>query len=878
MAKSLAPTPESSSESSIDRESIFNSLNTPYIVFAADDPKFTIIEENEAHAKVAMVDRGQTIGRPVLEAFPDTSEQYKKKGKSELIESIRKVIKTKQSDTMPSLKYDLKDADGAYAEKHWNVTHHPLFGVDGSVAAVYQETRDITEEVKSGKKGSVVETRLRQVLALSMVGTWSWDIKEGKVYTDINLAHMFGIDQGEAAAGLPLQRFLDSIHEADRARVSKEIQTTLEEGTSYEAEYRTAPQNGEARWLLARGHIELDEDQKPSVFYGVGIDITAQKQAELAAREMEQRLIFMADSMPQLVWITRPDGYHEYYNRQWYEYTGTKPGTTDGEGWNELFHPADRERAWEIWRNCLKTGDPYEIEYRLYHAPTKSYRWVIGRALPFRDETGAILKWYGTCTDIDEQKRAEQIQTFLSNTSKEMAATLSYKTMLKTVTQLGVPTLADWCSVDMYDAETNSIEQVSIAHTDPNRLSMVKEYRKRNPTELDAPTGVPAVLRTGKTEFYPVITMEMIEQVIDDEETVEFMRELDLHSLIVAPLTINGKVCGGISFASSESGRYYTDQDLQMVNELAARISLAMTNAALYSESKKELKQRKELEKALREEKESLESRVKERTKLLRETNEGLVNEIAKREEVERALKENSENLARSNRELEDFAYVASHDLQEPLRKIRAFSNLLESEYGTQLGGDGADYIKRMHSAAERMSTLIEDLLAFSRVTTRKNAPEKVDLNEIVKDVVGDLESRIEEVEGTVTIGELPHFTADPTHMRQLFQNLIGNALKFHKPDEKPVVTVEAQEDKDGVELRVTDNGIGFDEKYTDKIFSVFQRLHDKSTYDGTGIGLAVCRKIAERYNGTITATSKKGEGATFIVKLPKRPKGGAKK
>jgi light-regulated signal transduction histidine kinase (bacteriophytochrome) len=194
------------------------------------------------------------------------------------------------------------------------------------------------------------------------------------------------------------------------------------------------------------------------------------------------------------------------------------------------------------------------------------------------------------------------------------------------------------------------------------------------------------------------------------------------------------------------------------------------------------------------------------------------------------------------------------------------------------LGGDGADYIKRMHSAAERMSTLIEDLLAFSRVTTRKNAPEKVDLNEIVKDVVGDLESRIEEVEGTVTIGELPHFTADPTHMRQLFQNLIGNALKFHKPDEKPVVTVEAQEDKDGVELRVTDNGIGFDEKYTDKIFSVFQRLHDKSTYDGTGIGLAVCRKIAERYNGTITATSKKGEGATFIVKLPKRPKGGAKK
>ena len=283
MAKSPAPTSESSSGSSIDRESIFNSLNTPYIVFAADDPKFTIIEENEAHAKVAMVDRDRTIGRPVLEAFPDTSDQYKKEGKSELIESIRKVIKTKQSDTMPSLKYDIKDAEGAFAEKHWNVTHHPLFGVDGNVAAVYQETRDITEEVKSGKKGNAVETRLRQVLALSMVGTWSWDIKEGKVYTDINLAHMFGVDQGEAAAGLPLQRFLDSIHEADRERVSKEIQATLEGGSSFEAEYRTAPRGGEMRWLLARGHIELGEDQKPAVFYGVAIDINAQKQPELTA-------------------------------------------------------------------------------------------------------------------------------------------------------------------------------------------------------------------------------------------------------------------------------------------------------------------------------------------------------------------------------------------------------------------------------------------------------------------------------------------------------------------------------------------------------------------------------------------------------------------
>lgn len=873
MTKANAP----STATTISSDHIFNSLNTPYIVFSADDPTFTIIGENEAHAQVGMVRRLETIGKPLLEAFPDTSEKYIKTGQSDLLESIRRVIATGEPDSMPDLNYDLKDETGVLIKKYWSVTHFPLAGKDGKVVAVYQETRDITDEVDAEKQRDSIEQQLQQVLAMSLVGTWSWDIKAEKVYADVNLARMFGIDQKQARVGLPIERFIDSIYLKDRERVMHDIEQALSGKRTYETQYRTTLSDSEQRWVLARGYVEKDKDGKPTTFFGVIIDITAQKTAERAAKESERRLAFMADSMPQLVWITRPDGYHEYYNHQWYEYTGTEPGSTDGDGWNDLFHPDDRERAAKLWKKCLKTGEPYEIEYRLYNAPTKSYRWVIGRALPFRDENGEVIKWYGTCTDIDGQKRTEQIQTFLSNTSKELSATLNYKHMLNTITRLGVPTIADWCSVDMYNPETGTIDQVSIAHVDASKVAMVEEYRARNPTELDALTGVPAVLRTGKTEFYPVITFEMIEQAMKNKDDIEFMRQLDLHSLIVAPLVVNGEVRGGISFASSDSGRYYTEQDLQMANELAARISLAMTNAILYNESKNELKQRKELEKALLIEKQSLESRVKERTKLLRETNAGLVKEIEKRQQVEKALKENSQNLARSNRELEDFAYVASHDLQEPLRKIQAFGNLLESEYADALGGEGADYLKRMHGAASRMSTLIEDLLAFSRVTTRQNKHEKIDLNDIVADVVGDLESRITEVQGTVKVGALPSVTADPTHMRQLFQNLIGNALKFHKPDKEPVVTVECQDDGDMYEFRVSDNGIGFDEKYVDKIFSVFQRLHDRSSYEGTGIGLAVCRKIAERYNGTITATSKKGEGATFIVRLPKRPKGGAK-
>jgi light-regulated signal transduction histidine kinase (bacteriophytochrome) len=143
---------------------------------------------------------------------------------------------------------------------------------------------------------------------------------------------------------------------------------------------------------------------------------------------------------------------------------------------------------------------------------------------------------------------------------------------------------------------------------------------------------------------------------------------------------------------------------------------------------------------------------------------------------------------------------------------------------------------------------------------------------------LSDLETRTQEVGATITVGKLGTIVADPTHMRQLFQNLIGNALKFHRPDVPPVVNVSATTEDGVVEIKVSDNGIGFDEKYVDRIFSVFQRLHDRSSYEGTGIGLAVCRKIAERYNGTIKATSNKGEGSTFIVRIPKEPQGEAKK
>jgi PAS domain S-box-containing protein len=240
----------------------------------------------------------------------------------------------------------------------------------------------------------------------------------------------------------------------------------------------------------------------------------------------------------------------------------------------------------------------------------------------------------------------------------------------------------------------------------------------------------------------------------------------------------------------------------------------------------------------------------------------------------EEKLREFTTQLEQSNRELQDFAYVASHDLQEPLRKIVVFGERLKEKCGDTFPPEPRDYIERMQKAAARMQTLISDLLAFSRLTTKAHPFTSVNLAEIAREVLEDLESRIEQVHGRVEVADLPVLEADGLQMRQLLQNLIGNALKFRRPGEAPLVKVSARKivkdaGREFWELSVSDNGIGFDEKYLDRIFNVFQRLHSRNEYEGTGMGLAIVRKIALHHGGDVTAHSQPGQGATFIVTLP---------
>ncbi|MBY0471803.1 PAS domain S-box protein [bacterium] len=244
--------------------------------------------------------------------------------------------------------------------------------------------------------------------------------------------------------------------------------------------------------------------------------------------------------------------------------------------------------------------------------------------------------------------------------------------------------------------------------------------------------------------------------------------------------------------------------------------------------------------------------------------------EITQRKMAEDQLLVYADRLERSNAELQDFASIAAHDLQEPLRKIQTFGDRLGSRWKAALGEEGGDYLNRMLASVTRMRKLIDDLLTYSRVTTETLPFESTDLNKVLRDVLSDLEVRIDQVKGKVHADTLPSLEADPSQMRQLFQNLISNALKFHKVGEPPVIRISSTIRNDAFcTISFVDNGVGFESKDAVRMFAIFQRLHGKHEYEGTGVGLAVCRRIVERHGGSIVAKGKVGEGASFEVTLP---------
>jgi PAS domain S-box-containing protein len=563
-------------------------------------------------------------------------------------------------------------------------------------------------------------------------------------------------------------------------------------------------------------------------------EIRARGIAEEELREGEERFRTLANNISQLAWMADDTGWIFWYNERWFDYTGTTLEEMAGWGWKKVHHPDHQHRVVDKITHCFRTGEVWEDTFPL-RGRDGNYRWFLSRAVPVRDPNGKVLRWFGTNTDITERRNAEEeaLRSALNRKISEEALILERERF------------SAECKLQASEASFRNLADAmpQIVFTSKSDGSL--DYYNQRWFDY-----------TGMT--YEQTKDWGWQPVLHPDDLPNTMRAWTAALKSGEPYSIEYR------FKRAGDGvyRWHLGQARPIRNSQGA--------VERWFGTCTDIEDYKEAENKIRTMNEELEERVRGRTA-------DLDRSLGQLAAANQELKTFSLRLERSNRELQDFASVASHDLQEPLRKVQAFGDRLKAVSDGALNTQASDYLDRMLNASRRMQSLIQDLLKFARVTSQASPFLPVDLAQVTRDVLSDLEVRIAETNAQVEVGDLPTIEADAVQIRQLLQNLIGNALKFHQKGKPAGVRVFA--DQAGckqtgggmLQLVVQDDGIGFDEKYLDRIFTMFQRLHGRTEYEGTGIGLAICRKIAQRHGGDITATSTLGQGTSFLVALPVR-------
>lgn len=729
-------------------------------------------------------------------------------------------------------------------------------------------------------------------------------------------------------------RLEDNICPDDVEMARERWHHSLVSGEPFEMEYRWIRYDGELIWMLGRANPVRNDKDEIELWIGTVTDIHKQKQAE-------EKFRFLSDMMPQLVWVTDPDGFHNYFNERWTEYTGFSAEESYGpEIWKKLLHPDDRERSKVRWEHSLKTSEPYEIEYR-FKSKEGKYRWFLGRAVPQQNHEGKTIQWFGSCTDIHDQKTKEShISTVSAITDATREIKDPVEIMAVTTRMLSQHLQTTRCAY----AEVEDDEDFFTIVQDwsPDSPSTVGEYKLSAfgpQAEKD--------LRAGRD-----LVINDVDKELTPETGGNTFNAILIKAIICCPLIKEGRLVA-LMAVHQDTPRKWTQEEIQLVDNIVERCWASIERAR--SEAK------------LRQLNDELEIRVLERTKelaiseerfrLLAENASDLIarttpdgyyiylspsvepllgykpeeligrnrNELLLPEDLQvvkshiaenkdtgnklstvRVLHKNGhfvymevsmrsvmnpqtgqvvevhsvarditlrkqaeEALIRNNQELEQFAYVASHDMKEPLRMISSYTQLLLRKL-QHPDEDIAIYSKYISDGVARMQALITDLLNYSRVGRQDAKFVEVNTNNSLAAVQNSLSILIQETGSQILAEPLPIVRAIPSLVHQLFQNLIENALKFRKPHISPVLKIACEEREHDWCFSVSDNGIGIDQKYREKVFVIFQRLHNREQYAGTGIGLAVCKKIVEFHGGHIWLQSTPGEGTTFFFTFPK--------
>lgn len=704
---------------------------------------------------------------------------------------------------------------------------------------------DVTERFKFMEVLRQSEERFRIAAESASDLIYEWDIETGIVLWFGHVDEHLEYEKG----GFPRTRaaWNSILHSEDRSRVQAAVDRYLSAPKSYATpffqEYRVQCQGG--RWLhwIDRGKALLDSQGNPWKWIGVISDISDRKQAEeqrnlalareqtarRAAEASEHLYRVLAETIPQIVWTAWPDGWIDYYNQRWFEYTGLTLEETQGWGWQPVLHPDDLENCLERWNDSVDTGETYEVECRLKRASDGAYRWHLGRAMPVRDADGNILKWFGTCTDIDDRQRSATTADFRARALAVLSsASLDYQEALQGLADLAVPGLGDWCCVHLIEPD-GSIGLQAVAHSDPSKVSLLWEIDRRLPVDAHGRHGVAKVLRTGESKLYPEIPDWAIEAVLPDRELLKVLRSETPLSAICVPLIARGRTLGAISLLCGESGRRCGEGDLVLLSDLARDAAVAIDNARLYREA------------------------------------------------------------AEANRIKDEFLATLSHELRTPLNAVVGWAQILRQR---KLSAEKTAVALETIERNGRLQTqMIEDLLDVSRIVSGKVCLKlcPVDLVRTVETAVKALcpDAEARGVELTCVYGEGASLVrGDATRLQQVVWNLLSNAIKFTPPGGRVEIRLSEKGEPvppgnallsprspvHSVAIAVSDTGIGISKEFLPFVFDRFRQADSTSTrnYGGLGLGLAIVRHLVELHGGTVWAKSPgEGLGSTFGVRLP---------
>lgn len=455
----------------------------------------------------------------------------------------------------------------------------------------------------------------------------------------------------------------------------------------------------------------------------------------------------------------------------------------------------------------IHTGEMYQLEIQ-----DKKTRWYLMRILPYQISNGEIDGVVITFTDIQNIKQSEQHLRYISDASTILSSSLEYKTTHSNVARISVPEIADWCTISM--KTENGIEQLAVMHKDPEKIKWAEELNKKRPTDPNEKTGVPNVLRTGKSEFYPEITDAMLVAAAKNTQELDLMRKIGFTSAMIVPFVVRDTVIGAITFVSAESQRQYTKSDLLMAEEVAGRAALAIENSRLYTQMQKAVRLR------------------------------------------------------------DEFISVASHELNTPITSLKMYTQVMQRQLKRHSTDVSIDSLLKMDTQINKLSLLIGDLLNISKLQHGKLefVMEALDINELILETVEAIQAT--EKKHTIVIqGKIKRkIYADRYRMYQVITNLLTNAIKYSPSSEKIIISVEAE--KNTTIIRVQDFGIGIELDQQKNIFDQFYRVNSpkEKTYPGLGMGLYIAREIVKRHGGEIHVTSEKGNGSIFTIILPYEP------